>query len=140
MTITTTTSTTSTTTTTCSCQSPGSMNQECDGSEMCFCNIGYTGNKCTQCIEGYQCTNYDTGELLDNCTSCVNSASICHANAYCNEIGEHCSHLNMDVIYIGGDDGLATPSNQVTLLEVGPIGIIQEIGNILNQGPNHLLL
>ena len=108
---------------TCNCQSPGSINPECVGSEMCVCTYGYTGKFCDQCIEGYQCTNDGTGEVLDNCTSCVNSAAICHANAYCNEIEEHCTHLNMDVIYIGGDDGLATPSNQVTLLEVGPIGI-----------------
>ena len=110
----------------CACKTPGSESQECDGDGACSCYNEYTGDKCDQCNEGYECKDSANDTVLD-CTSCVNDASICNANAYCELIPGQTAPppppVDVDVIYIGGDNGIATAETQVTLLEVDPSGI-----------------
>ena len=109
----------------CACKTPGSESQECDGDGACSCYNEYTGDKCDQCNEGYECKDSATDTVLD-CTSCVNDASICNANAYCELIPGQTAPppppVDVDVIDIGGDNGIATAETQVTLLEVDPSG------------------
>ena len=49
----------------CECNSFGSVNDSCGLSTgNCECNIGYSGKKCSQCVEGYY-SSYSNPDSFD---------------------------------------------------------------------------
>ena len=53
----------------CECNMYGSVNETCGLSTgNCECNTGYSGKKCSQCVEGYYSSYSSSDSFNKNCT------------------------------------------------------------------------